>query len=222
MVVDDGLKERIQEMLDSGKYPNFGSLYRYLRENRLYAGSQTYFRIEVEDAGLDIPKGFGRRKKGPPCSHEGLDGIVAEPSEAEQRVLENKKKALQRARNFEIGYTDIAYFLEMNIYFVRKNMRYRGILNGKRFEAGRVGKKKTLEHLYYKHAAQVYEQLATGSTPEEIQTTLKMSEEAYRYIIEKREKIEPKIIATLRILYNQPTHNVPYVTPELKEHLKAA
>jgi len=222
MVIDDHLKKILQKRLHTGEYPNFGSLYRYLRENRLYAASQTYFMIEVKRVGLELPVGFRKRKNGTPRAHEGLEGIVTELTEAEQRTLENKKEALKRARTLEMGYKDIAYFLDLNLYFVRKNMRHTTSLLGKRFEAGRMGKKKTLKHIYYRHAAQVYEQLATGSTPEEIQTTLKMSEEAYRYIIEKREKIEPKIIATLRILYNQPTHNVPYVTPELKEHLKAA
>lgn len=208
MVIDDRLKKVIQERLDSGQYSNLSTLYRDLKSGRLYQGSQAFFGIQFRGVEFRIPDGFGKKKRST-SNGSSLESI-----------LENKKAAIKRAKDIKIGYTDIAYFTDVTCLFVQKTIRRYGAMGAKRFEVGRVGKKKNLEHLYYKHAAQVYEQIAAGNPPEEIQKSLNISEQAYTYLVEKRSIIEPQIIATLRIMYNQPTHNVPYVTAELRSHLE--
>ena len=222
MVIDDRLKEVIQERLDSGAYRNFGALYRALRSEGLYVPSQTYFMIEVRHAGINLPNGSGKKKSERVPNGEGLvdsvDNGVRE-SELEQ-ILECKKAALKRAKDLPMGYTDIAYFFEIDSRIVRHHILRYGKTASKRFEVGRIGHKKDLEHLYYKHASQVYERVAAGQTAEEIQQSTNISKQAYNYLLENKERIEPIIIHALRRMYNHPTHNVPYVTAELREHLQ--
>ena len=233
MVIDDRLKGVIQERLNSGNYPNFGALYRALRTEGSYSSSQTYFMIEVRFAELDIPPGFGKKKKA--RATNGVSSIDREDNEVEKLDLEKrirgtgatqggvikcKRVALERARDLKMGYTDIGYFLEVSSYEVHKNTRRLGKMRSKRFEVGRVGKRKSLQHFYYKHASQVYEKIDACLCPNDIQRSLDITLEGYTFLVENRTIVEPRIVHALRTMYNHPTHNVPYVTAELREHLQ--
>lgn len=210
MAIDDRLKGIIEERLASGAYRGLGALYDDLFAEGLYLSSKTFFSIEVRRVKPKIPEGFGKKK----------NRILNRASL--EHLLENKEAAIKRAKDIKMGYTDIAYFTDATCLFVHKTIRRYGPMRAKKFEAGRVGYGRNMRHIYYKHAAQVYEQIASGNSPEEIQRALNLTEQAYTFLIENRNKIEPVIVTALQKMYDCPTHSVPYVTSELRRHLNAA
>ncbi|MBI5002218.1 hypothetical protein HZC31_02440 [Candidatus Woesearchaeota archaeon] len=131
-----------------------------------------------------------------------------------------KKEAVHRAIDLEMNSTDIAYFVGVPGYVALQNMKCYGREKQDRFLMQQIGTRHDMICLGYRHGSQVYEAMDAGFTREEILQLTELPEKAYDSILKRRSEIEPKIIRALQVMYDAPEHTVPYVTAELKEHLK--
>lgn len=130
-----------------------------------------------------------------------------------------EKDALQRAASVAMGIIDIAYFMNTDYPFTVSYTKPYRVQRKERF-GFQIGCATTKQWIGYRHASKVYQALQEGFTPEEAQILADIHPKAYDFIMQNRATIEPIIIAALQKMYNNPTHNVPYVTLKLREHLQ--
>ncbi len=215
MTIDDRVKKMIQEMLKTEKYHSIGALYNELIGKGAYSYSRRYFSIDFQRAGFRISSPVRKKE-----TTMDKTGYTCPERKEEEKDLSVKKAAVRRGASLAVGRRDIAYFIEVAEDIVFQNIRRYGKGSRKKFEAGRIWSKRHVEHISYRRASKMYELLARECTPEEIQRETYLSPLAYAFLLENKARIEPTIITALQTLYENQTHNVPYVTEELRNGLR--
>ncbi len=131
----------------------------------------------------------------------------------------SEKEAIQRGAELQLSYTDIAYFLGLKDYVVRTNPRWKqyGVACEEQLSFSCVGSKEYIvKKASLRDVSQMYEATDAGFCVEEVVELLQVGKiHFYRegqisFFLQQREKIEPKLIGVLRLLYNNPSQETPY------------
>ncbi len=126
----------------------------------------------------------------------------------------DKKEAVKRALAVQIPATDIAYFLGVPNYVIENNITAQGLRKNRLNIAHAIkqfGSGKNHRALNYRLASEIYE--ASDKCKFNIQETaeiLDVSQKLVNYALEHRNEIEPVILDSLRVLYNDSKINEPY------------
>ena len=123
------------------------------------------------------------------------------------RLSGEKYLILEQARNLELSYADLAYFLGLNPTTTQSHMKkcetrhpYYCAVRFQRYT------------LSYRAASKIYELLDSGKSCDEIHNKNKISVHVLDYVIENRSVVGGKIIAALDRLYPEEKHSKPYLT----------
>ncbi len=124
------------------------------------------------------------------------------------RLSKEEIKVLERGFPLGMSDPDIAYFVGVPHHaaqqrFTKRDKRRKVNPFIKRFGRGK--------RITYRSASQIYEALDLGFTQQETIELFDTTQEVANYVIEKRKKIEPKIINTLRVLSNDNNIDKPYL-----------
>ena len=125
-----------------------------------------------------------------------------------------KKEAIKRSVNVEMPSADIAYFLGIQSYIVENNISQWGLRAKKQgfFKPiKQFGSRENHEALTYRLASEIYEardkcKFNYQETAEVLDTSQKIVEHALKH----RNEIEPVILNSLKVLYNDANINKPY------------
>ena len=136
--------------------------------------------------------------------------------DVKQRVVtpKYKKEAIKRSVNVEMSSTDIAYFLGVQSYAVGNNILNWGLREKKQISFKSIkefGSRENHKALTYRLASEIYDALDRCKfNSQETAEVLDTSPKIIEYALKHRNEIEPVILNSLKILYNDANINEPY------------
>ncbi len=152
-----------------------------------------------------------------------LKAVGVEPMRGNKiRTIKSGEKndAVQRGFATDFSVFDIAYFLGLPRAVPGNRFSYKNIKRKKNKPLAIFCSGDSREYLHHSLASEIYEAQDCGFKRREVLELVDKSKKLVGYALEHRNKIEPKIIEGLKVLYGDANINTSYVTSEMREKLE--
>ena len=126
-------------------------------------------------------------------------------------ITRGQHRLLKRARKLKISARDIGYFTGMNMYTAKGKVRRPG--------KGQLSNLRG-HQITYAMASQVYEAKDAGFSFDETRELLDLNKAKLETILDNRKEFAPKIVSTLRSIYQDKLINRPYLSAKHKAQWK--